>query len=165
LKSGYSSGEDMALSADYYNNAKPSSSSLNDSRYLVAISEVKNIQSPFLLYPQNISLSNLLYFLIVPTLCYQLNYPRNDKIKWDKVFFIVFRLIVVSFAVLFAIEQYIKPTLAGAIEPMEKGDIPGNSCFLPSLRCFFLSLLHHRFLVCFLSSVHCLSFCFYLVFL
>jgi hypothetical protein len=119
LRSGYSSGDELALATD--NNAKP----FSGEQYANALSEVKNIESPFLLYPQNLTLLNLGYFLIVPTLCYQLNYPRAEKIKWDKLLLIIFRLLLVAFAMLFAIEQYIKPTLETAVIPMQNGDILG----------------------------------------
>lgn len=32
-------------------------------------------------YPQNLNSANLFYFLLVPTLCYELNYPRNIRIR------------------------------------------------------------------------------------
>lgn len=124
IRSGYSSGDDLSLSSDNLNQLSNNPSS-KPYQYLTVISEVKDIETPILLYPQNITLRNLGYFLIVPTLCYQLNYPRTDRIKYDKLFFIIFRLIVVAFAMLFAIEQYIKPTLETAVVPMSEGDILG----------------------------------------
>jgi len=34
-------------------------------------------------YPENISAKNLYFFLFAPTLCYELNFPRNQRIrKW-----------------------------------------------------------------------------------
>lgn len=50
---------------------------------------VENILKPqkekgdqLVLYPQNLSISNVLYYFYVPTLCYQLNFPRKKDINW-----------------------------------------------------------------------------------
>ena len=32
-------------------------------------------------YPNNLHLTDLYYFLLAPTLCYEINYPRNKKIR------------------------------------------------------------------------------------
>jgi diacylglycerol O-acyltransferase-1 len=33
-------------------------------------------QDPLVTYPSNLTVSNMTYFLLAPTLCYELNYPR-----------------------------------------------------------------------------------------
>lgn len=100
------------------NNAKPQTDQM-----ALMLAECKDLQPPFLLYPQNITFSNLSYFLVAPTLCYQLNYPRLPAIRWGKVGFIIFRLIFVAAILIFAVEQYITPTLESALAPMEQKDI------------------------------------------
>lgn len=32
-------------------------------------------------YPDNLTLFDLYYFIIAPTLCYELNFPRRDRIR------------------------------------------------------------------------------------
>lgn len=112
-----SSIDDMAF-AD--NNAKP----VSGEQYLKTVSQVKDLQAPFLLYPQNITLKNLLWFLLAPTLCYQLNYPRAAEVNLRKILFLVFRMVFVAIMIIFSVEQYIKPTLETVITPMESGNIP-----------------------------------------
>eukprot|EP01038_Epipyxis_sp_PR26KG_P005339 gene5339-7409_t len=107
-----------------YNNSKlhlPIGSSSSQLQQL--ISEVKDIQPPFNLYPFNITLFNLGYFLIAPTLCYQLNYPRSPTIRWRYVMLIIIRLVFVGFLIIFSFEQYIRPTLKTAVTPMKEKDI------------------------------------------
>ena len=87
------------------------------------ISEVKDLEPPFLLYPQNITLINISFFMIIPTLCYQLNYPRTTRIRWNHALWIVIRLILVGMLIVFSIEQYIKPTLETSLVPMQDMDI------------------------------------------
>jgi len=100
------------------NNAKPYSDQM-----ALMLAECKDLQPPFLLYPQNINLSNLLYFMIAPTLCYQLNYPRTPSIRWSKVMFLVMRMLFIAVILIFAVEQYITPTLETVLQPMEERDV------------------------------------------
>lgn len=113
-----SSVDDMAF-AD--NNAKP----FTGEQYVKTISQVKDLQPPFILYPQNLTMKNLLYFMIAPTLCYQLNYPRSPTVDLKKIIFLIARMIFVGFMILFAVEQYVKPTLDTVIAPMRSRNIPG----------------------------------------
>lgn len=32
-------------------------------------------------YPDNLNVTNLLYFIMIPTLCYELNFPKTDRIR------------------------------------------------------------------------------------
>lgn len=114
LGSRNSSGDDLYTD----NNAKPYSDQM-----ALMLAECKDLQPPFLLYPQNITLSNLLYFTVAPTLCYQLNYPRIPKIRWSKVFFLIFRMLFVAAITIFAVEQYMIPTLETSLAPMENRDV------------------------------------------
>eukprot|EP00981_Chlorochromonas_danica_P016175 scaffold15944_cov248-Ochromonas_danica.AAC.9 len=115
--SGYSSNDDLGSEIPL------SPTSRNNSRLLRSLAEVKDIEPPVLFYPDNITFINLLYFMVVPTLCYQLNYPRTESIRWKKVGFLLFRMAFVSVALWFSIEQYIKPTLEGVVAPMESGNV------------------------------------------
>ena len=98
-----------------YNNAKPQNIYLNN---------VKNLQLPIVGYPSNITLPNLLFFLIAPTLCYQLNYPRTEKIRWRHAMTLLLRLVVFSAMMYFAFRQYVVPTLNTSIEAVRSNDIP-----------------------------------------
>ena len=35
-----------------------------------------------LVYPENLSMTNLAYFLVAPTLTYQLTYPLSERWRW-----------------------------------------------------------------------------------
>jgi diacylglycerol O-acyltransferase-1 len=87
------------------------------------MNEVKNLQPPFIAYPQNINHLNLLYFMIAPTLCYQLNYPRTPRIRRRYVITILLRMLIVGFLTIYAFEQYVMPTLVASVEPMNSGDV------------------------------------------
>ncbi|KAI5865260.1 MBOAT-domain-containing protein [Durotheca rogersii] len=62
-------------------------------------------------YPRNLSWSNYLDYLLCPTLCYELEYPRNETINWTSLtakivatFGCIFLLTVIS-------EEFILPVL------------------------------------------------------
>ena len=41
-----------------------------------------NNEYGLVLYPQNLTIKNIAYFSVVPTLCYQINYPRTKHINY-----------------------------------------------------------------------------------
>ncbi|OLY85228.1 Diacylglycerol O-acyltransferase 1 [Smittium mucronatum] len=71
-------------------------------------------------YPDNIKLWNLLYFLVVPTLCYQPSYPKpTHKMR---ISFILRRLVEIFFlsALMYiVILQYAYPTLVNSVTAIE----------------------------------------------
>lgn len=67
-------------------------------------------------YPQNITVKNLTYFWLAPTLVYQPVYPRTDRIRWN---FVAKRVAEFSGLVVFMwiiSAQYASPTLVNALE-------------------------------------------------
>ncbi|KAA8912710.1 MBOAT, membrane-bound O-acyltransferase family-domain-containing protein [Sphaerosporella brunnea] len=62
-------------------------------------------------YPQNLTLNNFVDYMLCPTLCYELSYPRTERVRWNKVaekaaavFGCIFLLTVVS-------EEFILPVM------------------------------------------------------
>lgn len=81
--------------------------------------ETNDLEPPYLYYPMNIALPNLLYFCLAPTLCYQLNYPRSPHIRWKYLLTLIIRMFLVGGLLIFVVEQYIKPTLEGSIDAID----------------------------------------------
>jgi len=62
-------------------------------------------------YPANLTLGNYVDYLLCPTLCYEMSYPRTEKVRWAKlaekvaaVFGCIFLLTITS-------EEFILPTV------------------------------------------------------
>ncbi|KAL1238384.1 Diacylglycerol O-acyltransferase [Trichinella spiralis] len=73
-------------------------------------------------YPANLTIFNLYYFILAPTLCYELNYPRTKKIRKT---FLLKRFLEVLFLpqVVFALcQQWIYPLMMNAVEPLKMMD-------------------------------------------
>ncbi|RPA76371.1 MBOAT-domain-containing protein, partial [Ascobolus immersus RN42] len=70
-------------------------------------------------YPANLTLANFVDYLLCPTVCYELSYPRTEKIRWAKVvekgaaiFGCVFLLTLIS-------EEFIYPVMLDAAHRLE----------------------------------------------
>lgn len=71
-------------------------------------------------YPQNLTVSNLTYFLMAPTLCYQLNYPRSPRIRWMYVLNKLAQLLFFICAVIFMMEQWCFPVVKNSFVSMQE---------------------------------------------
>jgi len=76
-------------------------------------------------YPQNISLENLTYFWLAPTLVYQPVYPRTDRIRWMFVLKRAFEVVVFSIVIWIASAQYAAPLLQNSLSGIAQLDVPG----------------------------------------
>ncbi|KAI1114270.1 MBOAT family protein [Nemania sp. NC0429] len=97
---------------------KPSSTAADDDSDSEAVSQLRDdlareLTSPIgnVAYPRNLSWGNYLDYLLCPTLCYELEYPRTKSINWTNLvakiiatFGCIFLLTVIS-------EEFILPVL------------------------------------------------------
>lgn len=70
-------------------------------------------------YPANLTWSNYLDYICCPTLCYEIEYPRNDRINWQNLlskvaatFGCIFLLTIIS-------EEFILPALTDASQRLD----------------------------------------------
>lgn len=75
-----------------------------------------NSSEKVLTYPFNLSWRNMYYFMLAPTLCYELNFPMKDSI--DVIFLLrrVAESIMISSVMLMIVQQWIMPTLNNSKE-------------------------------------------------
>ncbi|KAL4778309.1 MBOAT, membrane-bound O-acyltransferase family-domain-containing protein [Aspergillus varians] len=67
-------------------------------------------------YPRNITLGNLAYYLLAPTLVYQPVYPRTPRIRWSFVGKRLFEFVGLSVVIWLLSAQYAAPLLRNATE-------------------------------------------------
>jgi hypothetical protein len=77
---------------------------------------------PSLLYPENITLGNLSYFVAVPTLCYQMEYPRSDCIRGWWLAQRVVELMLVGGLMMVLVDQYVEPAVLNTLVPMHQSN-------------------------------------------
>ena len=65
-------------------------------------------------YPQNLSVGNLLDYILCPTLCYELEYPRTPHIRWSELIYKTSAVFGCIFLMCLTSEEFISPVLADA---------------------------------------------------
>ncbi|KLJ11390.1 sterol O-acyltransferase [Blastomyces silverae] len=70
-------------------------------------------------YPQNLTLYNYVDYLLCPTLCYELEYPRTKEIRWMEVFFKTLAVFGCIFLLTHVSEEFIVPVLDESAERMQ----------------------------------------------
>lgn len=65
-------------------------------------------------FPQNLTLANYADYVICPTLCYELEYPRTPSIRWLEVFYKTLAVFGCIFLMTVVSEEFIMPILADA---------------------------------------------------
>ncbi|KAL2005385.1 hypothetical protein VTN00DRAFT_2596 [Thermoascus crustaceus] len=74
-------------------------------------------------YPQNITLGNLTYFWLAPTLVYQPVYPRTSHIRWEFVVKRVFEFLGLSVVMWLLSAQYAAPVLRNSLDKIAVLDL------------------------------------------
>lgn len=74
-------------------------------------------------WPHNLTLKNMLYFLAVPTLCYNLEYPRTPSIRWSFLLKRTFEGILLSLLIVVIVEQHIVPVVHESLTPLSQYDL------------------------------------------
>jgi diacylglycerol O-acyltransferase 1 len=98
---------------------------------------------PTLMYPENITPGNLAYFIAVPTLSYQMEYPRSDRIRVRWLAHRVVELMLVGALMLVLVDQFIEPAILDSLVPMHQSNLPqvAASLLRLSLPCLYVWLL------------------------
>ncbi|CAM6090832.1 unnamed protein product [Calypogeia fissa] len=99
-------------------------------------------------YPTNLTVSDITYFMVAPTLCYQIGYPRTKTIRKGWVLRQTVKLLTFTGLMGFIVEQYINPTVQNSTHPLKgsylralervlKLSIPTLYVWLCLFYCFF----------------------------
>jgi diacylglycerol O-acyltransferase-1 len=70
-------------------------------------------------YPSNVTLPNLYYFWMAPTLTYQIAFPRTRKIRIWRVLSLIFRFVLALSLLIFLTAQVITPNLGSLVKDLE----------------------------------------------
>ncbi|UXI20620.1 hypothetical protein NH340_JMT06563 [Sarcoptes scabiei] len=98
---------------------KPSSASLASP---TASASANNRLNNIIFYPDNLTLADLFYFIYVPTLCYELNFPRTDRIRKRFLLQRLFEVIFLTQLNIALIQQWMVPTIHNSLRPLQEMD-------------------------------------------
>ncbi|XP_026468476.1 diacylglycerol O-acyltransferase 1 [Ctenocephalides felis] len=74
-------------------------------------------------YPDNLSLKDLYYFLVAPTLCYELNFPRTSRIRKRFLLKRLLEVVVGIHVVMSLFQQWMIPSVKNSLTPFSTMDI------------------------------------------
>lgn len=86
----------------------------------ISIKKISNSRKKVVQYPKNLMLSDIYYFMVAPTLCYELNFPRSGRIRSS---FLLRRAVevVVGINLLMALaQQWIIPSVVNSLIPFSE---------------------------------------------
>lgn len=90
--------------------------------YHAALALVENLdpEDVNIVYPRNVTLGNILYFWLAPTLTYQIAFPRYPTVRYLNVLGILFRMILGVAIFMFLVAQIVTPALHDLIEDLKE---------------------------------------------
>ncbi|XP_021341786.1 diacylglycerol O-acyltransferase 1-like isoform X2 [Mizuhopecten yessoensis] len=74
-------------------------------------------------YPDNLTHSDLWYFMLAPTLCYELNFPRSLRIRKRFLIKRCLEMLFLSQLMLGLIQQWIVPTVQNSMKPLQDMEV------------------------------------------
>ncbi|XP_029174994.1 diacylglycerol O-acyltransferase 1 isoform X2 [Nylanderia fulva] len=104
-------------------------------------------------YPDNLNLGDLYYYILAPTLCYELNFPRTQRIRKRFLIKRILEVVVGSQVVMSLFQQWMIPSVKNSLIPFSNMDVAKASERLLKLAipnhlvwlCFFYLTFHSLF--------------------
>ena len=70
-------------------------------------------------YPDNVTLKDIYYFWLAPTLTYQMSFPRLPFVRWSKVLSLTTHLFISATLILFLAGQVVAPNLDSLVKDLD----------------------------------------------
>ncbi|CAH1391891.1 unnamed protein product [Nezara viridula] len=115
-------------------------------RMSVSLSKLSNgsanhndpIEDHLVYYPDNLNVKDITYFILAPTLCYELNFPRTDRIRKRFLLKRLLEVIVLLQLILCLFQQWIIPSVKNSLIPFSNMNL-----MLATERLLKLSIPNH----------------------
>ncbi|XP_070151191.1 diacylglycerol O-acyltransferase 1 isoform X2 [Polyergus mexicanus] len=104
-------------------------------------------------YPDNLNFADLYYYILAPTLCYELNFPRTQRIRKRFLIKRILEVVVGCQVVMSLFQQWMIPSVKNSLIPFSNMDVAKASERLLKLAipnhlvwlCFFYLIFHSFF--------------------
>lgn len=80
-------------------------------------------EPPLVQYPENLNLKDLFYFILAPTLCYELNFPRTSRVRKRFLIKRIMEVALGSQIILVVMQQYMIPSVKNSLIPFSNMDV------------------------------------------
>lgn len=107
-------------SQDSSSSTRSNSPPVNNSFSSSELRQTKTTQLLIKLYPQNVTLANLVDFILVPSLCYDLDFARTRKIRKSFLLKRIFEAIILLQLDMALAQQWIVPTVENSLQPLQQ---------------------------------------------
>ncbi|KAL1513370.1 hypothetical protein ABEB36_002789 [Hypothenemus hampei] len=87
-----------------------------------ADSSTESLNGGLVQYPDNLNIRDLYYFLFAPTLCYELNFPRSERIRKRFLLRRAFEVLAGTQIILAVIQQWMIPSVKNSLVPFSNMD-------------------------------------------
>ncbi|KAL6263344.1 hypothetical protein P5V15_006142, partial [Pogonomyrmex californicus] len=136
-----------------YNNLQSSGTQQSASDVTDMEHEINDRGSALVQYPDNLNVADLYYYILAPTLCYELNFPRTQRIRKRFLIKRILEVVVGCQVVMSLFQQWMIPSVKNSLIPFSNMDVAKASERLLKLAipnhliwlCFFY-LIFHSFL-------------------
>lgn len=91
--------------------------------YLASFHKTDKDITPLVQYPDNLTVKDLFYFLCAPTLCYELNFPRTDRIRKRFLLKRILEVLIGFNVVLGLFQQWMIPSVRNSLIPFSNMDV------------------------------------------
>ncbi|XP_019874244.1 diacylglycerol O-acyltransferase 1 [Aethina tumida] len=85
--------------------------------------ESKEKEKELVSYPDNLTIKDLYYYLCAPTLCYELNFPRTERIRKRFLMKRIIEVVLGIQLILCVIQQYMIPSVKNSLIPFSNMDV------------------------------------------
>ncbi|KAL0107206.1 hypothetical protein PUN28_015615 [Cardiocondyla obscurior] len=136
-----------------YNNLQSSSIQQSANDVTDFEHEMNDCENMLVQYPDNLNFGDLYYYILAPTLCYELNFPRTQRIRKRFLIKRILEVLVGCQVVMSLFQQWMIPSVKNSLIPFSNMDVAKASERLLKLAipnhlvwlCFFY-LIFHSFL-------------------
>lgn len=91
--------------------------------FLAALQKVDGDVVQLVNYPNNLTVSDLIYFLFTPTLCYELNFPRTTRIRKRFLLKRILEVVIGINVILGLLQQWMIPAVRNSLIPFSNMDV------------------------------------------
>lgn len=91
--------------------------------FLAALQQVDGDVVQLVKYPDNLTFSDIMYFLFTPTLCYELNFPRTTRIRKRFLLKRILEVVIGINVILGLFQQWMIPAVRNSLIPFSNMDV------------------------------------------